>query len=40
VTGELGPELRVKSDGSMDLVGQHGREYVWVNNSDSIYTAA
>ena len=40
VTGELGPELRVKDDGSMDIVGQHGREYVWVNPNDRIYTAA
>ena len=40
VTGELGPELRVKDDGSMDIVGQHGREYVWVEPSDRIYTAA
>lgn len=40
VTGELGPELRVKSDGSMDLLGKTGREYTWVEPSDRIYTAA
>ena len=40
VTGELGPELRVKSDGSMDVLGQHGREYAWVEPDDKIYTAA
>ena len=40
VTGELGPELRVKEDGSMDLLGKTGREYTWVDPSDKIYTAS
>ena len=40
VTGELGPELRVKSDGSMDILGKTGREYAWVEPDDRIYTAA
>ena len=40
VTGELGPELRVKTDGSMDLLGKTGREYTWVDPSDKIYTAS
>ena len=40
VTGELGPELRIKSDGSMDMLGEHGREYAWVDPSDRIYTAS
>lgn len=39
VTGELGPELRVKSDGSMDILGKTGREYAWVEPDDKIYTA-
>ena len=39
VTGELGPELRIKSDGSADLLGKQGREYTWVNTDDIIYTA-
>ena len=40
VTGELGPELHVKPNGDMDLLGEHGREYAWVEPSDKIYTAA
>jgi len=40
VTGELGPELRIKSDGSMDILGKTGREYAWVEPDDRIYTAA
>lgn len=40
VTGELGPELRVKSDGSMDILGKAGREYAWVEPDDKIYTAS
>lgn len=40
VTGELGPELRVKSDGSMDILGKTGREYAWVEPDDRIYTAS
>ena len=40
VTGELGPELRVKSDGSMDILGKTGREYAWVEPDDKIYTAS
>ncbi len=40
VTGELGPELHVKPNGDMDLLGKHGREYVWVEPNDKIYTAA
>ena len=40
MTGELGPELHVKSDGTMDLLGKHGREYAWVHPEDRIYTAA
>jgi len=40
VTGELGPELHVKSNGDMDLLGKHGREYAWVEPNDKIYTAA
>ena len=40
VTGELGPELTIRSDGSVDMLGQHGREYTWVNPDDIIYTAA
>lgn len=39
ITGELGPELRVKSDGSMDILGKTGREYAWVEPGDRIYTA-
>ena len=39
VTGELGPELRIKEDGSADLLGKKGREYAWVNPGDRIYTA-
>ena len=39
VTGELGPELRIKQDGSADLLGKKGREYAWVEPSDRIYTA-
>ena len=40
VTGELGPELHVKPNGDMDLLGKHGREYAWVEPDDKIYTAA
>ena len=40
MTGELGPELHIKSDGTMDLLGKHGREYAWVEPNDRIYTAA
>lgn len=40
ITGELGPELRVKSDGSMDVLGKKGREYAWVEPGDRIYTAS
>ena len=40
VTGELGPELHVKPNGDMDLLGRHGREYAWVEPDDKIYTAA
>ena len=40
VTGELGPELTIRSNGSVDMLGQHGREYTWVNPDDIIYTAA
>lgn len=40
ITGELGPELRVKSDGSMDILGKTGREYAWVEPGDRIYTAS
>ena len=40
VTGELGPELTIREDGSIDMLGQHGREYTWVNPNDIIYTAA
>ncbi len=40
ITGELGPELRVKSDGSMDILGKTGREYAWVEPTDRIYTAS
>ena len=40
ITGELGPELRVKSDGSMDILGKKGREYAWVEPDDRIYTAS
>lgn len=40
VTGELGPELRIKSDGSMDILGKKGREYAWVEPDDRIYTAS
>ena len=39
VTGELGPELRIKSDGSAELLGKTGREYTWVDPDDRIYTA-
>ena len=39
VTGELGPELRIKEDGSADLLGKKGREYTWVEPTDRIYTA-
>ena len=40
MTGELGPELRIKADGSADMLGKKGREYAWVEPSDRIYTAA
>ena len=40
MTGELGPELRIRADGTMDLLGKHGREYNWVEPTDKIYTAA
>jgi len=40
VTGELGPELTIREDGTVDMLGQHGREYTWVNPNDIIYTAA
>ena len=40
VTGELGPELRIKEDGSAELLGKKGREYAWVEPNDIIYTAA
>ena len=39
VTGELGPELRIKEDGSADLLGKRGREYAWINPGDRVYTA-
>ena len=39
VTGELGPELRIKEDGTADLLGKKGREYTWVEPGDRIYTA-
>ena len=40
VTGELGPELRIKDDGSADILGKKGREYTWVEPTDRIYTAS
>lgn len=40
VTGELGPELRIKEDGTAELLGKQGREYAWVEPGDRIYTAA
>lgn len=40
VTGELGPELTIREDGSIDMLGRRGREYAWVNPGDIIYTAA
>ena len=39
VTGELGPELHIKENGDMELLGQKGREYAFVNPNDRIYTA-
>ena len=32
VTGELGPELRIKEDGTADLLGKQGREYAFNEN--------
>lgn len=40
VTGELGPELIIRENGTVDMLGSHGREYTWVNPNDIIYTAA
>ena len=40
ITGELGPELTIREDGSVDMLGRNGREYAWVNPGDIIYTAA
>mgnify|MGYP003315075891 CR=1 FL=1 len=30
----------VREDGSMQMLGEHGREYTWVNPNDRIYTAS